>query len=180
MEKHKKTIGIVCLAVFIGSFFVKHAFNAYKHIADGRTPPRKPRTLTPEDIKAMGFAQMAGIWEAHGYLKGAGTCRLRLELRQAGGLYRGDTRFFCLPHLDGKTSPLTMMTELSAVNSNPDTSILAGKVEKDAIHLKATKSVGSQWCAITDLLLTPGGTGQLIAEWRDCGGGHLNLQREQK
>jgi hypothetical protein len=73
-----------------------------------------------------------------------------------------------------------MMAERSRVNTIPDTAILAGRVEDDAIHLRVTKSVGAQWCAITDLNLTPGGTGQLIAEWKDCNGGHLNLQRSAR
>jgi hypothetical protein len=73
-----------------------------------------------------------------------------------------------------------MMAERNAFNADPDTAILAGKVENDVIHLKATKIFGSNWCAIKDLTLTPGGTGQLIAEWKDCNGGHLNLQRSAR
>jgi len=126
----------------------------------------------------MGFAQMAGLWKAHGYLKGYGNCQLQLELRQAQGLYRGDTRFSCLNLDDVKNlDPIKVMAERNAFQADPDTTILAGKVENDAIHLKATKTVGSQWCAIKDLTLTPGGTGELIAEWRECNGGHLNLKR---
>src|SRR6516164_1952075 len=92
LEQHKKTIGMVCLAVFVGSFFVKYAVNSLRgpHQPPG---PKTKRFLTPEEVKAMGFAQMAGIWEAHGHLKGYSTCYLHLELRQARGLYRGDTRF---------------------------------------------------------------------------------------
>jgi hypothetical protein len=178
LEKHKKTIGIVCLAVFIGSFLVKYAVNRYRQIADGHHPPPVRKPLTPQEIKAMGFAQMAGIWEAQGYLKGSGNCRFRLELRQAQGLYRGDTRFACL-NLDLKEDPIKMMAERSAINTVADTAILAGKVENDAIHLKATKIAGSNWCAIKDLTLTPGGT-ELIAEWTDCNGGHLNLKRSAR
>jgi hypothetical protein len=109
------------------------------------------------------------------YLKGPGNCYLQLEVHQAQGLYRGDTRFACF-NLDLEGDVVTMMAERSLVNADPDTAILAGKVENDAIHLKATKSVGANWCAISDLILTPGGS-QLIAEWKDCNGGHLNLQR---
>jgi hypothetical protein len=180
MEKHKKTIAIACATLFIGSFFVKYAVNRYREIADGHRPPPKRHTLTPEEVKAMGFAHMAGQWRAQAFLKGHGTCFLELELRQAQGLYRGDTQFACLPSLDGKENPLVMMTERNAVLADPDTAILAGKVENDAIHLKATKTVGNQWCAITDITLTPGRTGQLIAEWKDCGGGHLNLKRSAR
>src|SRR5215469_12357100 len=129
IEKHKKTIGIVCLAVFIGSFVVRYA---YRRITDGRRPPSATakHTLTPDEVKAMGFANMAGIWNAQGYLKGTGTCRLHLELRQAQGLFRGDTQFACLNLDDAKNlDPIKLMTERNDFLADPDTSILAGKVE---------------------------------------------------
>jgi len=63
LEKHKKTIGLVCLAVFIGSFFVRHAINAYRHIADGHhPPPPKRHTLTPERLRQWASHR----WQAFG------------------------------------------------------------------------------------------------------------------
>ena len=137
--------------------------------------------MTPAEVKAMGFARMAGVYDAQGYQKGYGNCRLHLELKEAQGLFRGDTKFACFDMEKNKNGdPIEMMAEKSAFISDPDQAILAGKVENDTIHLKAKKNVGKQWCAITDLTLTPGETGELIAEWTNCGGGHLNLQRSPR
>ena len=61
-------------------------------------------------------------------------------------------------------NPMENMTARSVAFTDPDTAILAGKIENGAIHFKATKTVGAQWCTITDLTITPFGQRQIIAE----------------
>ena len=111
---------------------------------------------------------------------GRGICDLRVELRQnEPGKYSGYSRFSCLNN-EALTNPKDMNLMQSFLNHmNPDSAVLAGSVEKGAIHFHAEK-IGTDInrCAVTEFTITPFGTNLVAAEWKEGTrtGGSLMLQ----
>ena len=186
MDAKKRNILLICAAIFIGSYVARSFVTAYLRMLYARQQAMQQRqkskpkpSAETAQADAPSLANLSGFWQGHAYLPGRGTCNLRLELRRNDSEhYSGYSRFGCLnPEALTNPSPATMM-KYALPNTNPDSTIFTGTVEKGEIRLHADKNVGSDGCAISDLTITPFGTNQVVAEWKEttCQGGNLILQ----
>ena len=175
MEKHKRTIGLVFAALFIASFVVRYAVTSYMRAS--RQPPPPPsarRQYAPQD-----HASLPRFLLGRGYLPGRGLCNLRLELQDDYSRYTVFSRFTCITsEAIEKDTPLNNL--IKRPNMVPDATILTGTVENRGIHLYADKTATVGDCPMSELTLTPFGTNQVIAEWKDCQTGKLLLQKEPR
>jgi hypothetical protein len=176
MEKHKRTIGLVCAALFIASFVVRYAVNSFirTHKPPPPPPPVQRQYVPPDPISSLPRFLLG-----RGYLAGRGLCNLRLELQDDYNHYTAFSRFTCISS-EGieKDTPLNNL--IKRPNMVPDATILTGAAENRGIHLYADKTASVGDCPMSEMTLTPFGTNQVIAEWKDCQTGKLLLQKEPR
>lgn len=181
MDKKKRNILLICAAILIASYVARNFVNAYTRMAYMRQqamqPKPKPKPAEPAKEEAPPLPNLSGMWGGHAYIQGRGNCNLRLELRQGEPQhYSGYSQFACL-NTEALTRPGPgSFMKYALPNTNPDSTIFTGAVEKGAIRLHSDKNVGGE-CVITDLTITPFGTNQVVAEWQGCQGGNLILQK---
>ena len=191
MTKKQKTTLLIIAGLFIGSYVIRNmylsAMRAQQHAMRQRqkpAPKANPEPNSPEAVLAAELATMgklSGVWEGHAPVP-ARVCNLRLELTQKEpGQFTGYSRFNCMP-IESITNPKDVNIVSNYLNNlKGEAAILTGTVEKGAIHFHADKNIGtdSQGCAISELIITPFGTGAVAAEWKEgtCQGGNMMMQR---
>jgi hypothetical protein len=194
MDKKKRTILLICAAILIGSYIARSFVVNYLRMVYAQpqamrrqqqqpkpAPAPSPSASAAEDGTPIG--NLSGVWQGHGRVPGGrGICDLRVELRQGEtGKYSGYSRFSCLNN-EALTNPKdTDMMKNFLNHMNPDSAALTGTVEKGAIRFHADKTIGTDinGCAVTEFTVTPFGTNQVAAEWKEgtCTGGSLMLQK---
>ena len=109
--------------------------------------------------------RLLGIWEGKTVIENRGSCSLKFELRQ--GQERKLAGFSTLTCVGGRGA------------SEPETAILSGAAEKGSFQFRVDRVVGGNGCAPSSFILTPFGSAQMAAEWKEtaCSGGHALLTR---
>ena len=191
MDKKKRTILLICAAIFIGSYIARSFIITAQRMAYARQqanrPKPKPKPAAAENPSGSPvpvdppLVNLSGVWEAHGQVPSRGMCDLRLELKQNDPAhYSGFSRFSCI----SLAIPKNANVIANMLPLGPDAAILTGAVEKGAIHFHADKTIGTDinGCAVTDLTVTPFGASAVAAEWQEgaCAGGNLLMTRERR
>lgn len=189
MDKKKRTILLICAAIFIGSYIARSFVIAYLRMSYARQQASRPKPKPkPPDTPAVApvpvdppFVNLSGVWEAHGQVPSRGMCDLRLEVKQNDPAhYSGFSRFSCI----SLAIPKSANTIANMLPLGPDAAILTGEVEKGAIHFHADKTIGTDvnGCAVTALTVTPFGASAVAAEWQEgtCAGGNLLMTRQRQ
>jgi hypothetical protein len=195
MDKKKRTILLICAAIFLGSYlarsFVISALRMAYAQQQGNRQRQKPKpdsaatqspAVEPSPAEPP-LPNLSGVWESHGQVPGGrGMCDLRLELKQNDpSHYSAFSRFSCL-----NNEAIVHPKDANVLNNilthtNPDAAILTGAVEKGSIHFHADKTIGTDinGCAVTEFTVTPFGASAVAAEWLEgtCQGGSLLMQR---
>jgi hypothetical protein len=189
MDKKKRTILLICAAIFIGSYIARSFVIAYLRMSYARQQASRPKpkpkppdtpTVAPVPVDPP-LVNLSGVWEAHGQVPSRGMCDLRLELKQSDPAhYSAFSRFSCISLVPPKeVNAATMLPHM-----NPDAAILTGAVEKGSIHFHADKTIGTDinGCAVTELTVTPFGASAVAAEWQEgtCQGGNLLMTRQRQ
>jgi hypothetical protein len=146
---------------------------------------RAPAVVRPKAAPPSPFAKISGIWAGRAAIEGRGICELRFELREkpeAPQHFSGFSSMTCLPSGPLMASRAVNQKALALNRLNPEAAILTGAIDKGSIEFHVDKTVGSDsnGCAATGFTLTPFGSGQLAAEWREgssCSGGRLILHK---
>lgn len=140
-----------------------------------------PALAAPETIPGApaNTAQQAnnlfGIWQGQALVEHMGNCNLKLELRSTPepGKVAGFPVMICIPMPITSPSPEKFLTPASA--------ILSGTPNPTGIDFTVDKvtSKGGTYCSFTGFTVTPFGTDQLSAEWKQdvCGNGQMLLRR---
>lgn len=151
--------------------------------ARGKTQPPASKKAPPSP-----FAKLNGVWHGRAALDGRGICNLRFELKEKQdepGHFSGFSSMTCVA-----AKPLMRQKGIDrrafALNRmDPEGAILSGKAENGSIQLHTDKTVGtdSNGCAPTSFTVTPFGSNQLAAEWREgtsCSGGNMILGKARR
>jgi excisionase family DNA binding protein len=65
------------------------------------------------------------------------------------------------------------MRTRSLPNTQPDATVLTGKIENGTIHFHTDRYADVDNCPMSEMTITPFGTNAVIAEWKDCQEGKL-------
>jgi len=141
----------------------------------------------PKPAPSSPFTKLSGIWRGKVALDGRGICDLKFELTEkqdSPGRFSGYSTMTCsaagplMP--TKKVNPRT----LTLNRMDPEAAILTGAMENGSIQFHTDKAVGtdSNGCAPTSFSLTPFGSNQLAAEWREdaCQGGRMILRKSRQ
>ena len=173
-------LGILLVAGYFGSSFVRPA---------QPTPSAALRetTMTPPSVATKSHDSSAsrdviGKWRAVGPVTDRGTCTLSLELKNSAtpGEALGYPTLDCvsLPPMEFR-SPLTARADaMRMLNSRvPTSAVLSTRVAQGDLQFHIDENVGGP-CPFTAFTVTPFGTNQIAAEWKDaCGGGQMILSK---
>lgn len=149
--------GMICLGVCVTL------------IARDARPLKKPSLPAP----APGIS---GNWKGTAALLGRGICDLKMEIEDA----KAYSSFSCT-----QADPLMQKPhhpDLKAeviMRLNPDAAILDGKPDKGALRFQAARLIGNDinGCSVSEFRVTRFGARQIAAEWTDCGGGAVIMER---
>jgi hypothetical protein len=190
-DKQRKALWLV-VAVLVASYLFKSAANyariqAYRRQAyqawlqaqkKKQEDQTKGNTVGGENAPAP-VEHLAGLWTGR-YAPTSGICDIRVELKEGEpGKYIAYSWFSCIGNA-------VLMGDLrnGIPGLNPDTAILSGTMEKNAIrfHVDQTMGADAQGCVITALTVVYFGTGGISAEWQKgtCGGGHALLAKQRQ
>lgn len=134
------------------------------------TIPGAPNSMTQT-------ASVLGIWQGMAIIDGVGNCNLKLELRNATepGQITGYPVMVCvqIPIISSGPKTIAQFTPASAV--------ITGKQGDKSVDFTVDKttSKGAGRCSFTSFTVTPFGTDQISAEWKQdqCPGGQMLLKR---
>ena len=123
-------------------------------------------------------------WSGSALVKGRGTCKFELEIgtqQNAAKPFTAYTNMLCIDMtIPAEAKAPETYEMLNAVRLAPESTILSGALSDKTIAYKADRIVshGQDKCGMESLDITPFGSGQIAAEWKDnCGGGEMTLVR---
>jgi hypothetical protein len=79
MDKKKKTILLICAAIFIGSYFARSVITGYLRMQCARQQAQRPKPKSAPAIdpaaaalaaEAAALGNQSGFWRGHAYLSG--------------------------------------------------------------------------------------------------------------
>jgi hypothetical protein len=138
---------------------------------------------------AASFAQetteFAGKWVGSALVKGRGTCKFGLEIGTQQNPDKPFTAYTNMLCVDMTLPPGGKMSaETSAIwtaeRLAPESTVLSGSVVNGTMTYKTDRVVshGQGKCDMESMEITPFGSGQVAAEWKDnCGGGEMTLAK---
>ena len=136
----------------------------YARMAEIREQQARAAAAAPATL-GIPMNRLLGIWEGKTAIDNRGLCGLKFELRQ--GQDRKFAAFSTLTCQGGRGF------------SDPETAILSGAAEKGLFQFRVDKVVGGNGCAPSSFTLTPFGSTQMAAEWKEttCTGGQALMTR---
>jgi hypothetical protein len=138
--------------------------------------PPQPVPPTP----AQQANALFGIWQGMGMVDGLGNCNMKMELRSSPepGKINGFPVLMCIP------MPLTPANGSPQKLLTPSSAMLSGTPSPTGIDFTVEKvlSKGGTLCSFTSFNVTPFGTDQISAEWKQdvCRNGQMLLKRAGK
>jgi hypothetical protein len=123
------------------------------------------------------FDNLIGIWQGMALLPEHGNCNMKLELRNAPepGQIKGFPVMVCVQIPVISTGPKTF------AQYSPASAVITGKPTGNAVEFTVDKVVskGEGHCAFTSFTVTPFGSDQIAAEWKQdtCPAGQILLRR---
>jgi hypothetical protein len=207
MASRDKKILLICLVIFVGSYVFHGFVTSVMQIIFYRPPaPRpkpkpapvaaapapkapeappvvaQPKTVPP--AKPSPAARMFnGNWRGQSALPGRGMCDLQLEMhaRTEGQGFVGYPKLACSTVASLTSADRAKQANAIVNRTDPESAVLEGIAENDAIHFKAVKTIGadSAGCAISTMTVTVFGANRIAVEWEEptCSGGHILLAR---
>ena len=123
------------------------------------------------------FDNLIGIWQGMALLPEHGNCNMKLELRNAPepGQIKGFPVMVCVQIPVISTGPKTF------AQYSPASAVITGKPTDKSVEFTVDKviSKGEGHCAFTSFTVTPFGSDQIAAEWKEdtCPAGQILLRR---
>ena len=120
---------------------------------------------------------MLGVWQGMAALPNRGMCTLKLEMRRSlePGQVSGFPLLVCMP-VTRSGNPNQLFAQMT-----PAAAVLTGTAQDGGLdfHVDRIISKGASNCELTSLTVTPFGSDQLAAEWKEtaCDGGQILLSR---
>jgi hypothetical protein len=145
--------------------------------APAATTPANP-SPTPS---APSLDSLLGVWQGAAPLANRGICNMKLELRAGAmpGQYAGFPVLLCMQTPAGgmrQTNPNALFAQMV-----PQAAVATGTPKESGIdfHVDRVISKGASDCEMTSLNVTPFGSDQIAAEWKEsnCAGGQILLNR---
>jgi hypothetical protein len=187
--------GILIVFLYFNPSILRPVFGAFTGSAPHKPSPiaNAPVGPTPEQVAAASaaasFAQQttefAGKWAGNALVKGRGTCRFGVEIgtqQNPDKPFTAYTNMLCVDMTlppGGKMNAETAAI-LTAERLAPESTVLSGSVVNGTMTYKADRVVshGQGKCDMQSMDITPFGSGQVAAEWKDnCGGGEMTLAK---
>jgi hypothetical protein len=142
----------------------------------------RPLPLTP--VRApkppSALPMPSGVWKGSAALMDRGICDLRLEIAaEEPGRFNGFSSFSCTTAEPLMSKAHRPDLRAEALNLNPNAAVLTGTLQNGVIQFHAIHSIGADIyaCAVPAFIVTQFGSDRLAAEWKDCGGGAVIMQR---
>jgi hypothetical protein len=131
------------------------------------------------------LAQYGGRWGGRAQIPGRGTCNFGLEIKPQSNTskpFAGYSNLLCIDMTfpAGTKMDPSAMAILTAEKVAPSSTVLSGNVANGSLAYQTDKVVSRDYkkCDMEGLDVTPFGSGQLAAQWKDnCGGGQMTLGR---
>lgn len=122
-----------------------------------------------------------GKWYGKNLVNGRGTCQLTLEVQSGDEDYIGYSNLLCVDYMpgSGRVGSAQMM-KLLHEDLSPISTVLSGKFENGSFEYHVTKAIESEStkCALSTMTVTPFGSDEMKATWKDtCGGGEMGLKK---
>ena len=144
--------------------------------AGGTIPGGAATSVSPQ------FDNVLGVWQGVALVPSIGNCNMKLELRPApepGQPASGQITGF--PVLVCAQMPILATGAKALAEFTPASAVITGKPAGKSVEFTVDKiiSKGQGRCAFTAFTVTPFGSDQIAAEWKedDCPAGQMLLRR---
>jgi hypothetical protein len=177
--------GILMVFLYFNPSIVRPVVTVFSghHIAPKPSPLIPQATApSPDQVSAASAAAMlaqestefTGKWAGGALVKGRGTCKLDLEIgtqQDASKPFTAYTNMLCInmvPTAGTNIGPSTYQM-LTTLRYAPESTILSGALSDKTIPYRTDRVVshGQDNCSMESMDITPFGSGQVAAQWKD-------------